>query len=58
MKILFILALGAGIGYAYGYRDANRHEKNVVERMVTRVGMIAKSGLRTDLDTQMRDVGK
>jgi hypothetical protein len=58
MKVLFILALGAGIGYAYGYRDASHHEKNVVERLVERVEGIARAGLNADLDAQMRDVGK
>jgi len=50
MKTLFILAIGVGIGYAYGVRDARAHRQTIVERMVERVGGSNRNSYRTDVD--------
>jgi hypothetical protein len=55
-KILFILAIGIAIGYGYGWKDAQVHEKNVAERIVERIGGDNKDMMRTDADATTRDV--
>jgi hypothetical protein len=42
VRTLFILAVGASIGYVYGYKDAKTHDKTIVERTLDRAGAAAK----------------
>ena len=37
-KYVLNLAIGVAVGYGYGWKDAQKNKKNVVERMVSRVG--------------------
>ena len=55
-KFLLILALGIAIGYSYGWKDAQVHEKNVAERMVDRIGGDNKDMLSSDADATTRSV--
>ena len=55
-KFFFILALGVAIGYGYGWKDAQVNAKNVVERMVDRIGGETKSRMSSDADATARDV--
>ena len=41
VRTLFILAVGASIGYVYGYKDAKTHDKTIVERTLDRAGAAA-----------------
>jgi hypothetical protein len=34
VKTLLLLVVGAAIGYVYGYKDAKRHAKPIVERVI------------------------
>jgi len=52
-KVLFILALGIAIGYGYGWKDAQKHEKHVAERIVERIGGDNKANFSGDVDGQM-----
>jgi hypothetical protein len=36
MRYVFALLLGAAAGYAYGFRDAQSHDKSVLVRVVGR----------------------
>ena len=51
-KFIVVLAIGIAIGYFYGFDDAKRHDENVVERVVDRVGTTG-SKYQTDVDKQM-----
>ena len=42
VRTLFILAVGVAIGYVYGYKDAQTHDKTIVERTLDRAGAAAK----------------
>ena len=53
MKFLFVLALGVGIGYHLGFKDARAHETTVVTRVLERVGGSNRGKYRTDVDKQM-----
>ncbi|MFL5578284.1 MAG: hypothetical protein ACJ79S_20210 [Gemmatimonadaceae bacterium] len=55
-KVILILAVGIGIGYAYGFSDAQTHEKNVVTRLVERVGGSSRHSYNNDVDAQMERV--
>jgi hypothetical protein len=57
-KIIFLLALGLAIGYAYGFQDAQTHEKNVVSRLVERVGGDNRHSYSNDVDGQMERAAK
>ena len=51
-KFIVVLVIGIAIGYFYGFDDAKRHDENVVERVVERVGTTG-SKYQTDVDKQM-----
>jgi hypothetical protein len=51
-RTFVLLAIGVAIGYTYGFKDARRHEKMVVERLLDRAGASARGKYRTDLDRQ------
>ena len=55
-KFLCILALGIAIGYGYGWKDAQVHEKNVAERLVDRIGGDNKGLMNSDADATTRAV--
>ena len=52
LKFAFALVIGISIGYFYGFDDAKKHDENVVERVVERVGTTG-SKYQTDVDKQM-----
>ena len=51
-KFVVVLVIGIAIGYFYGFDDAKKHDENVVERVVDRVGATG-SKYQTDVDKQM-----
>lgn len=51
-KFVAALVIGIAIGYFYGFDDAKKHDENVVERVVDRVGTTG-SKYSTDVDKQM-----
>lgn len=51
-KFLLILALGVAIGYGYGWKDAQQHEKNVVERATDWVGGETRERVGNDIDAK------
>ena len=57
-KYLFILAIGIAIGYSYGWKDAQMHDKNVAERIVEQIGGDSRTHVSGDIDAQMRAVEK
>ena len=52
VKTLLILAVGVAIGYAYGYKDARKHDKTIVERVLDHAGASARGKYDQDLDKQ------
>ena len=53
LKILLILAVGVAVGYSYGWKDAQVHDKAVYERIVDRVGGSNRDLLSNDVDSRM-----
>ncbi len=51
-KLLFILAIGVAIGYGYGWKDAQQHDKNVAERLVEHIGGETRERLGNDVDAR------
>lgn len=50
---LLLLGLGAAVGYAYGFRDAQQHDETVVRRAIAYAMAHAGGGARkynSDLD--------
>lgn len=58
MKYILILAVGAALGYGYGFADAQVHKKNVVTRMVERVGGSNRDEFRNDIDGRMEKAAR
>lgn len=58
MKYLVILALGLGVGYAYGFRDAQLHGETIVARAVDRVGGSARGQYRSDIDANVEKLDR
>ena len=54
LRIFLILAIGAAIGYGYGFRDAQKHEQTVVSRVLERLGGNARQYSSNDVDAQMQ----
>ena len=57
-KTLFILAVGAAIGYSYGYKDAKQFDKTVYERVIDRVGAAARGKYDSNSQLQADSVGR
>ena len=56
-KFAIALVVGISIGYFYGFDDAQKHDENVVSRVVERVGTKGEK-YRTDVDKQMEQAEK
>jgi hypothetical protein len=56
-KFVAALVIGISIGYFYGFDDAKKHDENLVERVVDRVGTTG-SKYQTDVDKQMEAAEK
>ena len=52
VKTLLILAVGAAIGYGYGYKDAKKHDKPIVERVLDRAGGAARGKYAASIDQE------
>lgn len=50
IRLLVILLVGLGAGYFVGFKDAQKHRRNVVERTVERVGGANRGKYDMDLD--------
>lgn len=57
LKFAFALVVGISIGYFYGFDDAQKHDENVVVRVVDKVGSKGEK-YRTDVDKQMEQAEK
>ena len=57
LKFALALVIGISIGYFYGFDDAKKHDENVVERVVGKVGTKGEK-YRTDVDKQMEAAEK
>lgn len=53
MKYVIILAIGVAIGYGYGFNDAHVNRKNIVSRIVDRVGGSNRDEFTNDIDDRM-----
>ena len=53
-KFFLALVFGVAIGYGYGWKDAQAHEKNAVERLVERIGGESRVMVGNDIDTRYR----
>ena len=51
MRFILAIAIGIGIGYFAGFSDAQKHDRNIVERTVN------KTGDRSRERTESRDKG-
>ena len=52
-KFVVILSLGVAIGYGYGWKDAQKHDRHVAERVIERIGGDNKENFSGDVDKQM-----
>jgi uncharacterized membrane-anchored protein YhcB (DUF1043 family) len=57
LKFAIALVIGISIGYFYGFDDAQKHDENVVARVVEKVGTKGEK-YRTDVDKQMEAAEK
>lgn len=55
-KLLLVLLLGLVLGYAYGFRDAKTHERNIAARMIDRAGGSNRDNFNNDMDRRTRDL--
>lgn len=53
MKYVLLLAIGVAIGYGYGFSDAQVNRKNIVSRIVDRVGGSNREEFTNDIDDRM-----
>ncbi|WP_145978970.1 hypothetical protein [Gemmatimonas phototrophica] len=51
-KFFLALLVGLAIGYGYGWKDAQQHEKNVAERVIERIGGETRERMGNDVDTR------
>jgi hypothetical protein len=53
IRLLLTIGVGLSIGYLMGFRDAQLHRANVVQRMVERAGGAARNRIRNDIDSRL-----
>lgn len=53
MKNVLLILAGLAIGYFAGFKDARKHDRNIVVRAVESVGGDARANVVTDVDKQM-----
>ncbi len=58
LRVVIILAVGIAIGYFVGFRDARVNQKNIVERVIDRVGGDARGGVSNDVDRQFEKLAR
>lgn len=58
MKYVILLAIGVAIGYGYGFSDAQVNRKNIVSRIVDRVGGSNREEFTNDIDGRMDKEGR
>jgi hypothetical protein len=51
-KFFLALVFGVAVGYGYGWKDAQAHEKNVAERLVEHIGGVSRGMVGNDIDTR------
>ena len=56
LRVLFIFVVGLGVGYWAGFNDARTHKKDVVARVVARVGGQTRQEVGVDVDQKMQKV--
>ena len=49
-RTFVLLAIGVAIGYTYGFKDARRHDKIIVERLLDRAGASARGKYDSNID--------
>lgn len=49
-KALILIAIGIAVGYAWGWRDAQVNDDDIVTRIVSQVGGSTRADLRNDPD--------
>jgi hypothetical protein len=52
MGKILLLCAGIAIGYAFGFKDAKKHEKTVVSRTVDKIGGSNRGKYDPDIDKQ------
>ena len=53
MKYLFVLVIGLGVGYYFGFSDGSEGTPSIVTRVVERVGGNSRGRVRNDVDATM-----
>jgi hypothetical protein len=57
VKVLLLLIVGVAIGYFIGFGDAQKHDADIVHRLVSRAGGAARSSVSNDIDAKMEKAG-
>jgi hypothetical protein len=58
IRLLMILLVGVAIGYFVGFRDAQRHKQDIVERTIEKIGAERKRGSANDADEQFERIAR
>lgn len=58
MRVLIVLIIGLVIGYAYGFSDARKHDRNVAVRLIERAGGSTRDRVGTDVDRKLEELEK
>jgi hypothetical protein len=56
-KVLLLIVIGIAIGYFLGFNDAQKHDINIVQRVVNRAGGAARNSVSNDIDAKMEKAG-
>ena len=56
IRVIFIFAVGLGLGYWVGFKDARAHKQDIVARTVARVGGQTRQDVSGDFDKKMQNV--
>ncbi len=57
-KALVLLAIGVALGYAWGWRDAQVNETDIVSRIVSQVGGSTRGELKNDPDHMLDSLSR
>jgi hypothetical protein len=56
IRVILIFAVGLGLGYWVGFKDAKTHKQDIVARTVARVGGQTRQDVSGDFDKKTQAV--
>lgn len=58
LRLLIVLLIGLALGYTFGWKDAQTHDRHIAARVLDRAGGSTRGKVQSDVDKKMEDLEK